>query len=71
MNSSDGGKNFLASVKLAGDVVKSFDDSVDPESGSAVHLSFEYLCCHTDDELDTIKGGELIANTSANLRRRF
>lgn len=58
MNSSEGGKNFLASMKLAGDVVKSFDDSVDPESGTSVHLSFEHLCCHTDDELDTIKGGE-------------
>lgn len=55
MNSSEGGKNFLASMKIAGNVVKSFDSSVDPEADTKVHLSFEYLCCHTDDELAAMR----------------
>ena len=55
MNSSEGGKNFLASMKIAGDVVKSFDSSVEPEADTKNHVSFEYLCCHTDDELDAMR----------------
>jgi hypothetical protein len=43
MSGSEGGQNFLASMKVAGDVIKSFDSSVDPESGGSVHVSFEYV----------------------------
>ncbi|GMH86457.1 hypothetical protein TL16_g10551 [Triparma laevis f. inornata] len=50
-----GGQNFLANMKLAGEVVSSFDSSVEPEFGTKVHVSFEYWCCYTDDELSTIK----------------
>ena len=56
MSSSDGGENFLASMKLAGDVVSTFDSTVSPESGTQVHVSFEYWCCYSDGDVAIIKG---------------
>mmetsp|Transcript_21304 Transcript_21304/g.44370 ORF Transcript_21304/g.44370 Transcript_21304/m.44370 type:complete len:371 (-) Transcript_21304:24-1136(-) len=54
MSSSPGGKNFLASMKLAGDVLKGIDDQLEPEAGTKVHVSFEYFCCQTADEKEVI-----------------
>ncbi|GMH95882.1 hypothetical protein TrST_g3400 [Triparma strigata] len=55
MQNTVGAENFLANMKLAGEVVTSFDSSVEPEFGTKVHVSFEYWCCYTDEELKTIK----------------
>jgi hypothetical protein len=54
MNSTSGGRNFLANMNSAGDIIKTFDASVEPERGMKVHVSFTYLCCYTKDELKTI-----------------
>ena len=54
MGDTPAGANLLASMKLAGSVVKEFDDSVKPEVGGSVHVSFEYFCCQTAAETATI-----------------
>ena len=65
MSSSEGGQNFLASMKLAGSVVKGMDESADPEEGEKVHVSFGYYCCQTKEEKEVRLRGSSSSSSSS------
>ena len=56
MAASSAGRTFAASMLAAGEVLQHFDPAVAPESGTALHVSFLYLCCYTANDRQTIRG---------------
>lgn len=55
MATSAAGRTFAASMLAAGNVVRGFDSTVNPESGAALHISLNYFCCYTREEKAKIR----------------
>lgn len=55
INNSTAADNFRASMLLAGKELSKYGKPDSTESGDKLHVSFEYLCCYTDDEKNTIR----------------
>jgi len=55
MGASAAGRAFNAAMTTAGQIMKTFDPHCKTESGTRLHISFDYMCCYTDEEMKIIK----------------
>lgn len=55
MAASAAGRAFNAAMTSAGSVITGLDSTAHTQSGSSLHMSFNYFCCYTDADKATIK----------------